>query len=141
MSRITFNYLMFDSKDSTGKVTGCTMRPYIPIRLSSHHCNPTHPIDALVDSGSDRNLFPKQLGNILGINFKKKKPTKIFGIGGVEILAYSSDINIWINGIKYITETDFSDQQQTPLLGRLGFFNLFKEVIFDEKIGSLYLEL
>lgn len=141
MPRIAFPYLMFNNTNSKGEVIGHTMRPYIPIRLSIHHSKPTNFVDALVDSGSDKNLFPKQCGDFLGINFKKKKVIQIFGIGGVEINAYTSDINIWINGTKYTTEADFSDQQQTPLLGRLGFFNLFKEVIFDEKIGSLYLEL
>lgn len=141
MARITFPYLMLNNMDSTGKVIGHTMRPYIPIRLSLHHGNPTNPVDALVDSGSDRNLFPKHWGDILEINFKKKKATRIIGIGGVVINAYTSDINIWINGTKYETEADFSPQQQTPLLGRLGFFNLFKEIIFDEKIGRLSIEL
>ncbi len=108
------------------------MRPYIPIRLSFNRSNPTNLVDALVDSGSDRNLFPKHWGDLIGINFRKIKPTQITGIGNVVINAYPSKINIWVNGKKYETDADFSLQQQTPLLGRLGFFNLFKEVIFDE---------
>lgn len=141
MSRITFPYLMFNNIDPAGRVVGHTMRPYISIRLSLSHGNPTNSVDALVDSGSDRNLSPKQWGDILGINFKKIKATQIIGIGGVIINAYSASINVWVNGKKYKTEADFSPQQQTPLLGRLGFFDLFKEVIFDEKIGRLQIEL
>lgn len=141
MAKIKFPYTSFDLVNSIGSVVGRIMRPYIPIRLSIHYSNPTNYIDAMVDSGSDRNLFPKQWGDIIGINFKKIKSVKIGGIGGVEITAYSSKVNIWVNGKKYLTDADFSPQQQTPLLGRVGFFNLFKQVAFDEKIGCVYIEL
>ena len=114
--------------------------PYVPIMLSTSHGNPTPLIDALVDSGSDRNLFPMQLADLLGISFKKIKPKIIHGIGGIAIKAYSSKINIWVNNEKYATEADFSLEQQTLLLGRQGFFNLFKKVTFDEKGRFLYLE-
>ncbi len=141
MARVKFPYLPIDIIDSNNKVISRIMRPYIPIRLSIFHSNPTNFVNALVDSGSDRNLFPKQWGDILGINFRKIKPLKIGGIGKIEIIGYSSKVNIWVNGKKYPTDADFSPEQQTPLLGRSGFFNLFSEVIFDEKIGCLYLEL
>lgn len=35
--------------------------PYVPIKLSTNGGKHTHLIDALVDSGADRNLFPMQL--------------------------------------------------------------------------------
>lgn len=141
MARITFSYFVEDKLDHQGKLIGHIMRPYIPVRLSIHHNNPTFPINALLDSGSDRNLFPKKLGDILGINFKKIKPVKIFGIGNHEIAAYTSKVNIWIDKRKYETEADFSSVQQTPLLGRQGFFNLFKAIIFEENKGYLHIEL
>ncbi|MBI2338312.1 hypothetical protein HYU95_03975 [Candidatus Daviesbacteria bacterium] len=141
MGRVKFPYLPIDIFNSSGKVVSRIMRPYIPIRLSIHHSNPSNIVDALVDSGSDRYLFPRQWGDMLGINFKKIKPIKIGGIGKVEITAYSSKVNIWVDGQKYPTNADFSPEQQTPLLGRSGFFNLFKEVIFDEKVGCLYITL
>lgn len=141
MTRIKFPYLLQNDIDLSGKIVGRTVRPYISIRLSLHHSNPTNPVDALVDSGSDRNLFPKQWGDILGINFKKIKQKEIFGIGKKSIIAYPSKINIWVNKKKYETEADFTPEEQTPILGRLGFFNLFKEVAFDEKIGCVYIEL
>lgn len=141
MARISFSYFVEDKLDpKTGQVIGRIMRPYIPIRLSIHRANPTNSVNALVDSGSDRNLFPKSWGDILGINFRKIKPVKIFGIGGSGIIAYPSTINIWIDNKKYETEADFSPEQQTPLLGRQGFFNLFKEIIFEENKGYLHIE-
>lgn len=141
MAKISFSYFVEDKLDPvTGQVIGHIMRPYIPIRLSIKHANPTNPVNALVDSGSDRNLFPKRWGDILGINFRKIKPVKIFGIGESGIIAYPAKINIWIDNKKYETEADFSSQQQTPLLGRQGFFNLFKEIIFEENKGYLHIE-
>ncbi len=142
MARISFSYFVQDKLDqSTGQVIGRFMRPFIPIRLSFHHSNPSNPVNALVDSGSDRNLFPKQWGDIIGINFRKINPIQITGIGNVIITAYPSKINIWIEGRKYQTEADFSPQQETPLLGRSGFFNLFKEIIFEENKSFLHLEI
>lgn len=141
MAKISFSYFVEDKIDTvTGEVVGRILRPYIPIRVSIHHGNPTYPINAMVDSGSDRNLFPKQLGDILGINFKKIKPVKISGIGNQEITAFTSKINIWIDDRKYESEADFSPEQRTLLLGRQGFFNLFKEVVFEENKGYLHIE-
>lgn len=142
MPRISFSYFVEDKIDpATAQVIGHFMRPYVSIRLSIHRQNPTNSVNALVDSGSDRNLFPKSWGDILGINFRKAKQVKIFGIGNHEIAAYTAKINIWIDKRKYQTEADFSPEQQTPLLGRQGFFNLFKEIIFEENKGYLHIEL
>ncbi|EKD85032.1 MAG: hypothetical protein ACD_38C00104G0012 [uncultured bacterium] len=115
-------------------------RPMIAIRISKDHGTISLPFDALLDSGSDRNLFPLGFATSIGLQFKKTKPKQIIGIGKVIIDAYSSSINIWIGTTKYQTEVDFSPQQQTPLLGRNGFFNLFKSVKFDEQGQFVYIE-
>lgn len=60
MAKISFSYFVQDKLDpKTKQVIGRILRPYIPIRLSLHHGNPTNYVNALVDSGSDRNLFPR----------------------------------------------------------------------------------
>ncbi len=142
MPKIKFSYLLIDKIDSkTGVKIGEILRPYILIRVSLSHGNPTNLIDALVDSGSDRNLFPYRLGEIIGINFKKIKPTSIYGIGDIKFKTYPAKINIWVDKKKYETEADFCHEQQTPLLGRSGFFNLFKFVVFDENKHFIELEL
>lgn len=113
MSKIGFSYLprlVIDPK--TGRKAE-VFTPYVPIRLSVSHNNPTRLIDALVDSGSDCNLFPIQLGEILGINFKKITSKIIYGIGDVKIKAYTAKVNIWVDNTKYITGADFSAEQQT----------------------------
>ena len=140
MARIKFPYLprpVINQK--TGKREE-VFTPFVPVMVSINHANPTHPIDALVDSGSDRNLFPLQLGNLLGINFKKIKPKIIYGIGSLKVKVYTSKVNIWLDNTKYSSEADFSLEQQVLLLGRYGFFNLFKSLAFNERVKYLYID-
>jgi hypothetical protein len=140
-NKISFSYTIEDKLDpETGKLVGYISRPYVPVRLSINHNNPSNFINALVDSGSDRNLFPKKLGEMLGINFSKIKPVPINGIGNISIQAYPAKINIYVNNKKYETDADFCSEQQVLLLGRSGFFNLFKEMTFDEGASYLYIE-
>ncbi len=140
MANLGFSYLPRLVIDASTNRKEEIFTPYVPIMVSHGYSNPTRLIDALVDSGSDRNLFPLQLGQMLGLNFKQIRPKIIFGIGGIQLKAYTSEINIWVNNKKYLTEADFCLEQQTLLLGRHGFFNLFKEVKFDEKGTFLYLQ-
>lgn len=115
-------------------------RPMISIRISKEHGPISLPFDALIDSGSDRNLFPLRFATSIGIQFRKIRPKQIIGIGKVVIDAYTAKINIWLGIKKYETEADFSPQQEIPLLGREGFFNLFKSIKFDEKGQFVYIE-
>jgi len=55
--------------------------PLIPIRVSRNNGQTSPQFDALLDSGSDRNLFPMSLASHIGIEFKKTKPNKVYGIG------------------------------------------------------------
>lgn len=98
------------------------------------------PFDALVDSGSDRNLFPSNIATEAGITLDKNKARKIYGIGNSFTIVYPAKINIWIGIKKYETNVDFSLEQQIPLLGRNGFFNLFKSIKFDENKKFFYIE-
>src|SRR3989344_3843493 len=133
MGKVTgYSYLPQPFQDPESGLTGEIYRPMIAIRISRDHGQISHYFDALIDSGSDRNLFPIQFATGAGIQFKKIKPRKIFGIGGSYIEAYSAKINIWVGIKKYQTEADFSPQQMMPLLGRDGFFSLFGSVKFDE---------
>mgnify|MGYP001591024877 CR=1 FL=1 len=142
MAKISFSYFVQDKLDpKTGQVIGHILRPYIPIRLSLHHGNPTNYVNALVDSGSDRNLFLIQWGQILRVPFRKIKPVQIVGIGKAIITAYPYRVNVWVHNKKYETDADFSSQQETPLLGRSGFFNLFNEIIFEENKGFLHIAI
>lgn len=141
MSKITgysyFPQFFYDPK--TGEKEAVYL-PTIPIKVSNDQGIISYPFDALVDSGSDRNLFPSYLAIRLGIQFKKIKSKRIFGIGENYIEAYPSNVNIWLGEQKYSTTADFSPQQRIPILGRNGFFNLFKSIKFDEKGQFVYIE-
>jgi predicted aspartyl protease len=141
MSIIRFDYLPKPERDpETGKVIGETFYPLIPIRICYAHRLYPYYIDSLIDSGADRNLFPAYFAKKIGINIKKGKPRKIRGIGNVEIEAYTHSVMIYVKNRRYQTVVDFSEQQQIPLLGRNGFFNLFKRVAFFEKLNLVELE-
>lgn len=88
----------------------------------------------MVDSGSDRNLFPAKLGESIGINIKSGNLRPILGIGKDNVIdAYTHKIKIFIADRSFDSEADFSYEQQAPLLGRDGFFKFFKKVEFKEK--------
>ncbi len=124
-----YPYPQIDPK--TGKVSDL-FRPTIPIKVLYKN-KMTSTFQALVDSGSDRNLFPLEIGRILGIPVKRGTPRPIFGIGKVKILAYTHRVLINFEKCSFEVEVDFSDEQKVPLLGRFGFFDQFKRVLFREK--------
>ena len=130
---ISFSYTGFPIIDpSIGRVINEIFRPIVPIRISyGHHLS--RQFDALVDSGSDRNLFPASIGEAIGVNFKKIKPIFITGIGSIQIKAYPIKVTLFLGSNAYTTEADFCFEQRLPLLGRNGFFSLFKGLKFKEK--------
>ncbi len=113
--------------------------PFVNIRISYRE-KLSISFEALVDSGSDRNLFPAYFGEMIGLNFKQDIPKIIIGIGGVRIKAYTKAVKIYLYGHVFDSEIDFSYQQDMFLLGRDGFFNLLKSVKFKEKDRFLDLE-
>ena len=114
--------------------------PFIPIRIA-HDRKLSLPFRALVDSGATRNLLPAALGIQAGIDILSGERVKIFGIGRKEITAYTHKIKVHLDLLSFETEADFSLDQDIPLLGREGFFNLFQKVIFDEYFHQLQLLL
>ncbi|MBI3103631.1 hypothetical protein HYZ05_01700 [Candidatus Daviesbacteria bacterium] len=141
MSKITgYSYVPQILQDPKGQKFIQSYLPLIPIKVAKPNGQISPPFDALLDSGSDRNLFPMSLSKYLGIVFEKMKPGKIYGIGKNPINAYPARITLWLGNKSYETETDFSIQQNIPILGRQGFFDLFKSIKFDEKGQFVYME-
>lgn len=131
-SKITYKYLVYPKKSPTsGKIVGEFARPELPIRLSYGH-KLSRPFYALIDSGSDRNLFPAEIAESIGVNVKKGKSAYIAGIGTSMLNAYTHEMLIYINNQPFRVEIDFCYGHGKPLLGRFGFFNLFSAVIFKE---------
>lgn len=133
---IGFSYTPFDVPE-----VGEKFRPVVNIAIS-HKNTIFSDIEAMVDSGADKNLFPAWIGEWLGINFKKLTYNKlIFGIGGIEIKAYTQKVKLHLHKLTFDTEIDFSFEQQIPILGRDGFFSLFKSIKFKEEERFLDIEL
>lgn len=136
---ISFSYVPYSIKDpNTGVYLGEIFRPIIAINISFGGVI-SHTFDALVDSGSDTNLFPARLGEYIGINFKNNFKI-VYGIGGVKVKAYTKKIKLHLLNFSFDTEADFSYEQQIPLLGRNGFFTLFKSINFKEEERFLDIE-
>lgn len=111
--------------------TGIVYRPKILIWISKGNKH-SHMFHALVDSGSNRNLFPARLGELVGINVKSGKSYPIYGIGDSRLTAYQHGVMVHLGKNEFETTIDFSYEQAMPLLGRQGFFDLFKRVEFRE---------
>jgi hypothetical protein len=140
-----FSFTDLAIQDPNGKAKMWITRSYIPIILGYNHKIPYKvPIACLLDSGCDHNLFPGPWAKLIGIK-KLESGEKIdyTGIGSSGVVAYRHFVNLIIpnSKISFKTQVDFSNDQQTPLLGRTGFFCYFKKVIFDEVNNKLILEL
>lgn len=139
---VEFKYTCIPRTDNNGKVTKIIERPYIPIKIVStvSHKRSQFFIDSLLDTGADNNLFPASFAEQIGIKVTKGKQTVIRGIGNSQIHAYIHYVDIIVgNNIRFSTEIHFCNEQNTPLLGRHGFFDRFKQVIFDQEKSSVIL--
>lgn len=113
-------------------------KPFIDIQVNYKHQRMIG-LKALVDSGSDYNLFPGIICEALGIKIKKGKPVPIYGIGRREPLtAYRHfGIKIFLEGISFETFADFSLEHEVPILGQNGFFDKFKKITFDREAEEM----
>ncbi len=116
-------------------------RPYVRIRLEYGKNISATPVTCLIDSGCDFNLFPAHWGETLGIAIEDGEPVNYMGIGNSGLKAYTHKVKIHIEGtaINFVTAIDFSKDQQTPLLGRSGFFGYFKKITFEEENNKFVL--
>lgn len=125
---------------------GDIQRPIIPITLrnpSERHA-PAIGYLGLVDSGSDRCIFPSQIGQLLGIDITATE--NVVYVGGVvagerrPIYLHVIEIEVGEFGPIYSTLVgfmpDFSQNGQA-LLGRRGFFDQFSFIKFKDFNGLL----
>lgn len=114
--------------------------PIVTVRLSASHKMYPYTIRSLVDSGAEFNLFPADIGEKLGLKIRNGNKREHIGIGNVGILAYTHQVKIFLEGYSFKTKVDFSYDHKIPLLGRYGFFQYFKKVVFNEQALRLNLE-
>lgn len=137
MPRVNISYTEDYFVDpATGKSSYIT-RPFVKIRLKYNHKIDKFPTVCLLDSGADRNLFPSQWGQVLGINIYKGVERTHTGIGGTKLTSYTHNVGLYFGSYLFQTEVDFSDIQIFSLPGRVGFFKYFKSIVFDEENKTL----
>jgi len=119
---------------------GPVWSPIIPIRISCKNRETPYFVKALIDSGADVNLFPAEHAEALGISVKSGLLVKTGGVGGI-VRAYRHNISIQVGNKIFKTTTDFTYEFRIALLGRKGFFDLFKKVSFSEKKRMIVLDL
>lgn len=103
------------------------LKPIIPIGLLYNRKHIGY--EALIDSGSDFNIFNAEIGELLGFDIKSGKKMKAGGIAGEPFDIYFHNLTLEIGGWQYQIEAGFS-YQISPygfgVLGQQGFFDLFR---------------
>ncbi len=103
-------------------------------------------IDSIVDSGADFCVFPVDAGKAIGLDIREGKSISTFGIGGKETLYFHKVIvEVIINdqSWKFECRVGFSSKLNAKgigFLGRDGFFDLFKEVSFNQQVKMFRLK-
>lgn len=103
-------------------------RPIIPIFFKAPNGDRKIGYEALVDSGADYNIFPAQIGEIIGLDIKSGKIDYFGGVGGGKYEAYFHKVKITVGGWEYAVDCAFS-YDIAPwghgIVGQEGFFDIF----------------
>jgi len=129
-----FNFSTIPILDSSGKkVIKVLMRPILRARLCFNHKMTITPVNCIIDTGADINLFPSSWAVSIGIKIIEGKKSPIRGIGGIIISGYEHSFKLFIvnSKISFDTSAIFSYEQTIPLLGMRGFIDHFKRVTLD----------
>ena len=90
-----------------------------------------------LDSGADTSVFPKDLGEKLGIDFSEITPELIGGIDGKKHKAYPAPINIGFLGTRIMVPVMWLENKEThPVIGREVFFDKF-DIIFRQRSDKI----
>lgn len=141
MPVLKYDYTPLFRLDPVSKEYFAVFVPFVPIRLSMNHRISQSIINCLFDTGADISLFPATMCTSLGVNIKKGNLTEHIGIGSVSVLAYRHKVKIFVEGYSFNTFSDFSEQQNVPLLGRITFAEHFKRICLHGKGQDAYIEL
>ena len=103
-------------------------------------------LDSLVDSGADFCVFPANVGKAIGLDVYEGDNVSTFGIGGHETLYFHKvTVEVIINeqSLKFECRAGFSTKLNAKgigFLGRDGFFDLFQEISFNQKVKMFRLK-
>lgn len=102
--------------------------------------------DSIVDSGADFCVFPANVGKAIGLDVSEGKNILTFGVGGKEMLYFHKvTVEVIIKDESWTFESyvGFSTKMNAKgigFLGRDGFFNLFQEVTFNQRVKMFRLK-
>lgn len=107
-------------------------RPLIPIKIKGSKSS--FDTLAILDSGSDTTIIPKEIAEVIGIDCKNEN--SISGISGAPLKAKEGKINVEFGKAREIYNFDIpvlvpEKENLAVIIGRMGFFEQFK-IIFDE---------
>jgi len=119
-------------------------RPFIPITLRNPKNHKEVQCYALVDSGSDCNLFSPVLGEIIGIDVQNGIQRPIAGVVAGEKRSYfEHEVEFVIGEQAFATKVGFMPSMSTQagegIVGQTGFFDRFSFVKFNK--GKHLIEL
>jgi hypothetical protein len=134
--------MRFDYKSYRQEHGADIRRPVIEVVLRNLR-DTTAPVvayEALVDSGSDRNIFPAELAEVLGIDLTAPDSIRYVGgvVAGERRPVYFHPIEMELGGLggpSFWTMVGFMPQLSKAgygLLGRKGFFDEFTFVKFKD---------
>lgn len=113
--------------------------PRLPTILEWENSRTPFSFPSVVDSGADYCVFPATFGERLGLQVKKGQLTRMSGFGGGgECFYHKVNVVALIDQkiLRFECFAGFSEQMNEMgigLLGRHGFFELFDEIIFDQR--------
>ena len=109
--------------------------PYITISVSTGYG--WRNLDFLVDSGADVSMVPKSIAELVGLDLKKARKHRTYGVEGKGLLVYEGSLAIKIGTHQIKIPCLFSSQEKTPLLlGRTGLFNRFT-IVFENRTKNI----
>ena len=112
--------------------------PLLPVEL--RHDRHRARVMGLIDSGADDCIFPAAIGRLLGLTVEAGKKQPFMGAGALSNLAYFHRVKLSFmlddTTFRFTAYVGFSTAMDIPkigLLGRIGFFDRFRQVSFHPK--------
>ena len=128
-------YVKERASSDTLKVFPDVQGVYRPkIKIAVEYNGIKQKVFALIDSGADSCLFPRDIGEVLNIDVRKGLPIMYTGIGGQQVPFYFHEVTVFFDQYSFKTMAGFAHAGigTGGILGQRGFFENFA-VKFDYK--------
>ena len=96
------------------------------VKIQVLHGNKSLDIVALVDSGAERSLMPRQVADDIGLDLSQASQVEIIGAGGHEFPGFMTVVDLQLGRHRFRAPIIFTEQGiNESLLGQNGFFSHF----------------